>query len=85
MFYVYVIKNDFDKIYIGQTINLDKRLLRHNGALKSKNRSYTKINNGVWKAIYKETYNTRQEAIKRERYLKSHSGRDWLRRKILGP
>ena len=70
-------------MYIGQTSDFDKRLLRHHGVLRSKARSYTKINRGTWRLIYKEEYNTGQEALKREEYLKSHHGRDWLR-KILG-
>lgn len=84
MFTVYVINNDSGKIYIGQTSNLDKRLLRHNGVLRSNTRSYTRINKGSWRVVYQEKYNTRQEAIKREKFLKSHVGRDWLRR-VLGP
>ena len=71
------------KICIGQTADLDKRLLKHNGVLKAKARSYSKINKGPWRVIYKEEYNTKQEALKREKYLKSHHGRDWLR-KIMG-
>lgn len=82
MFTVYVIKNDSRKIHIGQTSNLDKRLLRHNGVLGSNSRSYTKINKGVWKVVYQEKYNTRQEVIKREKFLKSHVGRDWLKNKL---
>ena len=84
MFVVYVIKNDLGKIYIGQTGDLDTRLLRHNGILRSKSRSYTRINKGVWKVVYQEVYRTRQEALKREKYLKSHRGRDWLR-ETMGP
>ncbi len=37
MFYVYVIKNELsNKIYIGQTADLEKRLKRHNGELPVK-------------------------------------------------
>lgn len=75
MFYVYVLKDEQSgKIYTGQTADPEKRLLRHNGELKSKARSYTKIN--------KEEYTTRSEVLLREKYLKSHIGRDWLKNKI---
>ncbi|MDD5415852.1 MAG: GIY-YIG nuclease family protein [Candidatus Daviesbacteria bacterium] len=80
MYSVYVIKSKTTgKIYIGQTGNLESRLARHNGLLPSKIKSYTKINKGPWNVVYKEEYNTRQEALKREKYLKSHIGRDWLK------
>lgn len=79
MFCVYVIKNQKNKIYIGQTVHIEERLKRHNGILKSKQGSYTKINKGEWKVVYQENYNTRQEVIKREKFLKSHVGRNWLK------
>ncbi|MBI2327422.1 GIY-YIG nuclease family protein [Candidatus Curtissbacteria bacterium] len=79
MFTVYVIQSQTSgKKYTGQTSDLELRLKRHNGDMKSKLTSYTKINKGPWEIIYKEEFNTRQEAIKREKYLKSHAGRDWL-------
>ena len=85
MYYIYVIKNENNKIYIGQTDNIEKRLKRHNKILKNKITSYTSINKGKWVLIYKEEFLTREEAIKREKYLKSHIGRDWLRKEVLGP
>lgn len=86
MIIVYVLKSQSTgKIYIGQTADLEKRLARHNGSLPSKQRSYTKVNKGSWEVVYSEKYGTRQEALTREKYLKSHIGRDWLRRNILAP
>ena len=84
MFTVYVLKNSISsQIYIGQTQNLDLRLLKHNQNLKSKKRSFTKRFPGTWKVVYKERYNTRSEALKREKQLKSYQGRLFIRR-ILG-
>lgn len=80
MYYVYVIQNENNTIYIGQTDNIEKRLLRHNGVLLSKTRSYTKIHKGHWKIVYKEILEPRSSAIMREKYLKSHIGRDWLKK-----
>lgn len=80
MFTVYVIRSQStDKIYIGQTDNLEKRLKRHNKELFYNKKSYTAKNNGPWKLIYEETFKTRVEAIKREKVLKSHVGRDYIR------
>lgn len=82
MFYVYVIKNEYGKIYIGQTGDIDHRLKRHNKELPVKKSSYTFKNKGTWKLIYKEEYRTRSEALKREKHLKSHKGRDWIRQNL---
>ncbi|EKE15706.1 MAG: Excinuclease ABC, C subunit [uncultured bacterium] len=83
MFFIYVIKNEQSgKIYIGQTNDIEKRLQRHNGILKSKNTSYTYKNKGEWKVVYTEEFKSRSEAIKREKELKSYQGREFLRSKI---
>lgn len=79
MFTVYVLKNEAGKIYIGQTNDLGKRLRRHNKDLPSKSSSYTNLNKGVWRVFYSEEYNTRSEALTREKYLKLHVGREWLK------
>jgi len=79
VFYVYVIINEKDKIYIGYTSNLKKRLLRHNGLLNSKKKSFTYKNKGPWKLVHFETFNTRSEATKREKELKSSRGRNFIR------
>lgn len=80
MITVYVIKSETTgKIYIGQTNNIDRRLKRHNGLLPTKAKSYTNKNLGPWELVFKENYSTRSEALKREKFLKSHVGRDYLR------
>ncbi|OGK16220.1 hypothetical protein A2690_03205 [Candidatus Roizmanbacteria bacterium RIFCSPHIGHO2_01_FULL_39_12b] len=87
MFWVYVLTNSQNgKKYIGQTSDLELRLQRHNGLLPSKKKSFTSLNKagGTWIITYKEEYKTRQETLKREKYLKSHAGRDWLGEIISG-
>ncbi len=79
MYYAYVVRSESTgKIYIGQTEDKDKRLRQHND-INFDRRSYTKLNKGPWKLVYQEQYETREEALRREKYLKSHHGRDWLR------
>ncbi|MBU0687321.1 MAG: GIY-YIG nuclease family protein [Candidatus Margulisbacteria bacterium] len=66
MYYVYILKSKKDnKLYIGQTSDLQERLSAHNrGSVKStKNRKPLKL-------IYHEEFSTRSNAIKRESYLK---------------
>ncbi len=79
MFSVYVVKNEVSKIYIGHSSKLPERIKRHNGLLKNKKNSYTSKNKGEWRLIYKEEFNTREEAIKREKQLKSYRGRQYIR------
>ena len=75
---VYVIQNETGKKYIGYTSDLEKRLKRHNGDLPSKNTSYTKKNGKCWTVKYKEEYASRQEAVQREKELKSCQGRKFI-------
>ncbi len=79
MYFVYAIVNEAGKVYIGQTSDIEQRLKRHNGLLKTKSTSYTKINHGHWKLVYSEKYDTRIDALKREKELKSYQGRKFLR------
>ncbi len=80
MFYIYAIWNkERGKIYIGQTSNLEKRLLRHNGVLKNKANSFTSRNSGVWKLVYSECFAARKEAMTREKELKSFRGREFIK------
>jgi len=81
-FFVYVIKNSVtNKIYIGQTNNVEERLKRHNGISKNKKTSFTSknIKNGIWELIYKEEKITRSEVIIREKELKSYQGRQYIK------
>ena len=76
MFYVYIIYSENVKQkYIGQTENLDRRMSEHNNGTLGR---FTK-NKGPWKLIHHEVFQTRSEAMAREKYLKSGVGRDWLK------
>ncbi len=79
MFYVYAIRNQSNKIYIGQTADLEVRLQRHNGLLKNKSTSFTSKNYGNWELIYKEEFATRADVVKREKELKSFRGREFIK------
>ena len=86
MFYAYAIWNKLrDKIYVGSTENIENRLKRHNNLLPNKGKSFTNKNSGVWKLIYHEKFQTRKEALKREKELKSFRGREFIRNKITAP
>jgi len=73
MFFVYILQSKIDNsFYIGQTNGLHKRLDFHNSGL-SRYTSHKK----PWKIVYFEEYNTRTEAIKRERFLKQQRNRNF--------
>ena len=80
MFCVYIIKSESsNKIYIGQASDIDKRLKQHNDPNNNYSK-YTKQNKGPWKLIYKEEVASRSEALKRERFLKSGKGREFIKK-----
>jgi len=74
MFYVYVLKNGKGRLYVGHTNNLERRITEHNTGLSP----YTK-NRGPWELAYSESFDTRGEAMKREKFLKSGKGRELLK------
>ena len=78
MYFVYVIVSESTgKHYAGQTSDLSRRLSEHNSKEHNK-RKHTSRNQGPWLLAYSEKYPTRSEAMKRERWLKSRSGRRFI-------
>ena len=80
MFTVYAIHSETsDKIYIGQTIDINLRLIQHNSEGTNHLGKFTFQNKGPWVLVYKEEFKTRTEALKREKQLKSFRGREFVR------
>ncbi|MEI6327195.1 MAG: GIY-YIG nuclease family protein [Candidatus Roizmanbacteria bacterium] len=74
MYYVYVLESeDKKRLYKGMTGDLEKRLHQHELGQSQTTKMF-----GKFKLILVETFNTREEARKREKYLKSGVGREWL-------
>ncbi|MBI4068279.1 GIY-YIG nuclease family protein [Candidatus Kaiserbacteria bacterium] len=79
MFSVYALYNsERNKIYIGHTDNVDKRIARHNQKLPTKATSYTKKLSGTWVLVYDEPAANRAAAKLREKQLKSARGREFV-------
>jgi len=77
---VYVLHSPkFDKIYIGYTSDLEQRMLSHNELGK---KGWT-IKFRPWKLVHAEEFEKKSGAIKREKQLKSASGRRWIRTDLL--
>jgi putative endonuclease len=79
MHYVYVLRSLKEHgFYIGYSANLRKRFSEHvTGG------SFATSHRGPWKLIYYEAYvEQRDDALGRERYLKSGSGRKFLKAQL---
>lgn len=78
MFYAYILKSKKNNsYYIGSCLDVIKRLRQHNsGKVKSTKRFMP------WRLVYKENFDTRSKAAKRERQLKSWKSRKALEKLI---
>ena len=78
MFCVYVLENkERDKIYIGFTSDLKKRLTEHNNGYSKSTKPYA-----PWHCIYCEYSLNEEDARRREGYLKTSQGRRLLKRRL---
>lgn len=68
MFHVYVLKSSkIDKLYIGYTDNLKRRLLEHNSGFSKYTKPFI-----PWKLMYYESYLNLEDAKNRESKLKQY-------------
>ena len=75
MYIVYILHSaKYNKIYIGYTSNLKERLLSHNELGK---KGWT-IKYRPWLLVHTESFETKQQALLREKELKSGKGREWI-------
>jgi len=76
MFTVYALYSEsHNKIYLGITSNIDERFKSHNELGK---KGWTK-NYRPWIIIYKQEYEEKSQALKREKQLKTSAGRLFIR------
>jgi len=74
MFYVYVLRSlEKGRRYVGMTKHLDRRLKEHNEGKNRSTKGFT-----PFELVHVEEFEERIEARKREKYLKSGSGREYL-------
>jgi putative endonuclease len=79
MYVVYVLYSpSYNKIYIGFTANIEERLKSNNFLSK---KGWT-VKFRPWEIVYKESFDEKQPAMKREKQLKSAKGREFLHAKI---
>ena len=74
MYYTYVLRSiDGKHRYVGHCKNLNSQLNQHN----SKNVKAIRYNR-PWKIVFSEKFKSINDAIYRERFLKSANGQNWL-------
>ena len=79
MYYVYVLESQDDKSrYIGYSENLKQRVSDH---LNKKGARLTRQKSD-WQLIYYEAYQNQQDALGRERFLKSGAGWRYLKKQL---
>jgi putative endonuclease len=69
---------DHDKIYIGRSGNFEQRLISHN----QKGKKGWTIKYRPWKVVFTEEFQTKEEAIHREKQLKTSRGRTYVWQKV---
>lgn len=75
MFCVYAIKSiSRNYIYVGLTNNLERRLNEHNNGKNKTTKPYK-----TFELIFSELVNSREDARKREIFLKSGIGKEFLK------
>jgi len=78
MWYVYVLVSDLDnKFYVGLTENLNNRLSLHSTGKVSSTKDRRPL-----KLVYYEASLNREDALHRERYLKSTYGKRYIRNRL---
>ena len=78
MYYVYILQSDYDQsLYYGYTCDLKKRIHEHSVGLSK----YTR-GKKPWRLIYYEAYKNKNDARKRETFLKSGRGREVIKKQL---
>jgi len=78
-YYVYVIRSEkHNTNYVGSSNDIEKRLREHNAGK-------CRYTSGrlPWALVYQESFGTRSEAMRREKFLKTGQGRKFLKEKIV--
>jgi len=80
MHYVYIIQsiNFPEQLYIGYTLNLESRLEKHNEGGSTYTKGYK-----PWRLTFHCMFNDKLKALEFEKYLKSHSGKAFMKKRLI--
>ncbi len=78
MFHVYVLVSaTTGRSYVGSTEDVDRRFAEHNAGYSKSTR-----HGAPWRLAHVESFETRPEAVQRERYYKTGKGREELQARL---
>jgi putative endonuclease len=78
MFFVYILYSvSKDKYYVGSSADPNSRLIKHN----TNHKGFTG-KTGDWEIKYTEPFNTKDEALKREKQIKNWKSRQMIEKLI---
>jgi putative endonuclease len=80
MWYVYIIRSvgHSDQEYTGATENLKQRIGDHNAGKSAHTAKYK-----PWKLLWYSAFPDKMTALEFEKYLKSHSGRAFAKKRLI--
>ncbi len=77
-YYSYVLRSiEKGILYKGSTQDIEKRLMTHNQGLVQFTSKHL-----PWEMVLYEQFETRSEAVKREKWYKTGVGREWISQQI---
>jgi putative endonuclease len=77
-FVVYILfSQNYDRTYVGQTNDIEKRKRRHDDGMVRSTRAYR-----PWILVQREVFETRAEAMRREAWYKTGVGREEINRML---
>jgi len=78
MFIVYIIYSESsDRYYVGYCTDIERRIDKHNAGSTPSTKPYR-----PWILVYFEEYNSKKEAIKREKQIKKQKSKKYIERLI---
>ncbi|MBI2607364.1 MAG: GIY-YIG nuclease family protein [Candidatus Doudnabacteria bacterium] len=77
-YYVYVLRNESGRLYIGYTENVEQRITDHNTGKVFSTKPYI-----PYKLIFYEAYISMKDAKRREQYLKTAKGRTTIKTMLI--
>ena len=82
-YHVYILRNPDGETSVGQTNDFERRLFEHNDPTFH-GTWHTKRHCGPWALLRTEEFQTRPNAMRRERELKTGKGRDFIKTLLAG-
>lgn len=78
-YYVYVLQSVTypTKLYVGSTHDLKQRVSEHNRAVNFSTKLFV-----PWRLIFYEAYVSKEDALRREKYLKTNKGSKVIKRML---